>query len=269
MSYAKRIKLVRRMLLVALVCFIISGRYIAKAMTMDVDTSITSNTEQKTTSDSVPEMTKRTIPETAAESVNITYATSDVTGENVYVEQESEAVETSEDISTNETLKVDSDEQTASENGQNEGTIFEGYGGYTAEDISLLTRITYAEAGICGEEARQAVAATVLARSKEWGKTIEETIFAEDQFTPAIGGQIYRITKDEQVVVTDEMAAECLSAVHKAIDEGAGSYVTGMLGGEPLYFFAPEAVSEEELAARASVPAMCQIDGTAFYRERG
>ena len=256
----KRTKIAFKMILIALVCFIISGKYIAKAMTMEIDTPITSN-KQTATSDSAPEMAKRTVKETTAENINITFATVDVTGDYVYVEQETEilneAVEKSEDASTNETHT------------QNERTIFEGYGGYSAEDISLLTRITYAEAGICGEEARQAVAATVLARSKEWGKTIEETIFADGQFTPAIGGQIYRITKDEQVVVTDEMAAECLSAVKKAIDEGAGSYVTGMLGGEPLYFFAPEAVSEEELAARASVPAMCQIDGTAFYRERG
>lgn len=147
--------------------------------------------------------------------------------------------------------------------------LYDGYKSYSSEEISLLTRITYAEAGICDEVTRQAVAATVLARSEEWGKSIYDTIFAPGQFSPAIDGQIYRITSYERVLVTDEMAIDCLSAVKLAIDEGAGTAITSALGGEPLYFYAPSGCSDEELAARANIPVKYQGDKVIFYRAKG
>ena len=107
------------------------------------------------------------------------------------------------------------------------------YTNISAEDITWLEMITRAEAGICGEEARQGVAATVLGR----------TVYEE---------------------VTPESAKCCESAVLKAIQEGGGM-IAEALGQEPIYFYAPSGLSVEEAAKRESISNKYEADGLIFY----
>ena len=141
----------------------------------------------------------------------------------------------------------------------------------TEEEKDLLIRITYAESGICSESVQQAVAATILARSKERNMSITDVIFEPGQFTPAKDGQVYVIYTDYsgnrvQELVTSEMAEPSRTAVEKAIAFGAGWSVTSRLGGEPLYFYAPKGCSDEELKARANIQDKIQLEELVFYR---
>lgn len=143
------------------------------------------------------------------------------------------------------------------------------YTNISAEDITWLEMITRAEAGICGEEARQGVAATVLARAKMKNMSIYDVIFESGQFTPAIGGKIYLIytAEDGRTVyeeVTPESAKCCESAVLKAIQEGGGK-IAEALGQEPIYFYAPSGLSDEEAAKRESISNKYETDGLIFY----
>lgn len=143
------------------------------------------------------------------------------------------------------------------------------YTNISAEDITWLEMITRAEAGICGEEARQGVAATVLARAEMKNMSIYDVIFEAGQFTPAIDGKIYLIytAEDGRTVyeeVTPESAKCCESAVLKAIQEGGGK-IAEALGQEPIFFYAPSGLSDEEAAKRESISNKYETDGLIFY----
>lgn len=141
--------------------------------------------------------------------------------------------------------------------------------GYSEEDIELLKKTTYAEAGICSEQAQRGVAATILARAKEQNKTISEVVFARGQFNCAVANQIYLVTSQGNIIVTDEMAnnEKTVSAVTEALQYGAGDEITSVIGGEPLFFYSPSAaISEAERNSRATISAQCDVDQMRFYR---
>lgn len=272
MDYIKRLKLAFFMVLVSALCFTLCIPYFVKGLnTNSSDDTVETIAEIKTTADDTA-FTKKLEQKVQgigrsdlmAKSVGSTQVV--VNEVTVEIAKENEQEEEKEPIQ--EELAETSGEVSTKQDAENETEFIGGYGGYTAEDVSLLTRITYAEAGICDESTRQAVAATVLARSNEMNMSIEDVIFAPGQFTPAINGQIYRVTSYERVLVTDEMAAGCLTAVHKAIDQGAGEEITSILGGEPIFFYAPSGCTEEALADRANVPAKYYADKLVFYRSR-
>lgn len=268
MDYIKRLKLAFFMVLVSALCFTLCIPYFVKGLNFNSnEDTVGTNAEIKATADdtafineveqNIQGVGRSDLMEKTTQVV-VNEATKEIAKENEQEETEpiqEELAETSGKVSTEQEV-------------QNETELIGGYGGYTAEDVSLLTRITYAEAGICDEPTQQAVAATVLARSNEMNMSIEDVIFAPGQFTPAINGQIYRVTSYEQVLVTDDMAAGCLTAVQKAIDQGAGAEITSTLGGEPLFFYAPSGCTEEALADRANVPAKYYADKLVFYRSR-
>lgn len=136
------------------------------------------------------------------------------------------------------------------------------------EDVRLLQKATYAEAGICSEEAQRGVAATILERGRERGESIREVIFERGQFSCAKDGEIYLITNEGNIPVTDEMAEneKTISAVLEAIENGAGENITSAIGGEPLYFYTPTELSEKESFARESISKRFQVDKMVFYR---
>ena len=136
------------------------------------------------------------------------------------------------------------------------------------EDVRLLQKATYAEAGICSEEAQRGVAATILERGRERGESIREVIFERGQFSCAKDGEIYLITNEGNIPVTDEMVEneKTTSAVLEAIENGAGENITSAIGGEPLYFYTPTELSEKESFARESISKRFQVDKMVFYR---
>ena len=136
------------------------------------------------------------------------------------------------------------------------------------EDVRLLQKATYAEAGICSEEAQRGVAATILERGRERGESIREVIFERGQFSCAKDGEIYLITSEGDILVTDEMVEneKTTSAVLEAIENGAGENITSAIGGEPLYFYTPTELSEKESFARESISKRFQVDKMVFYR---
>lgn len=136
------------------------------------------------------------------------------------------------------------------------------------EDVRLLQKATYAEAGICSEEAQRGVAATILERGRERGESIREVIFERGQFSCAKDGEIYLITNEGDIPVTDEMVEneKTTSAVLEAIENGAGENITSAIGGEPLYFYTPTELSEKESFARESISKRFQVDKMVFYR---
>lgn len=136
------------------------------------------------------------------------------------------------------------------------------------EDVRLLQKATYAEAGICSEEAQRGVAATILERGRERGESIREVIFERGQFSCAKDGEIYLITNEGNILVTNEMAEneKTISAVLEAIENGAGENITSAIGGEPLYFYTPTELSEKESFARESISKRFQVDKMVFYR---
>lgn len=136
------------------------------------------------------------------------------------------------------------------------------------EDVRLLQKATYAEAGICSEEAQRGVAATILERGRERGESIREVIFERGQFSCAKDGEIYLITSEGDIPVTDEMVEneKTTSAVLEAIENGAGENITSAIGGEPLYFYTPTELSEKESFARESISKRFQVDKMVFYR---
>ncbi len=143
------------------------------------------------------------------------------------------------------------------------------YSNISDEDITWLEMITKAEAGICGETAKQGVAATVLARASAYNMSIYDVIFQPGQFTPAIDGKIYIIYTDDkgQTIyeeVTPESAKDCESAVLKAIQEGGGQ-IANTLGQEPLFFYASAGLSEYEAEARWGISDKVEVDGITFH----
>lgn len=56
---------------------------------------------------------------------------------------------------------------------------------YTEDDVILLATITYLEAGIENDDSQRGVASVIINRSVIEHKTLEEVIYAPNQFTPA------------------------------------------------------------------------------------
>ena len=131
-------------------------------------------------------------------------------------------------------------------------------------DFLLLKKTTYAEAGICDEATQRAVAGTILARAAENGQTISEVVFAPGQFSCAIGGQVYLVTSNGNIEVTQEMAEKTATAVMTAITDGSG--LASGLGGEPLFFYSAGGLSVEELAKRSTISNSITLDRMTFYR---
>lgn len=142
---------------------------------------------------------------------------------------------------------------------------------FSEEEINLLMQTTYAEAGICSEEAQRGVAATIIARAREGGKSIQDVVFAKGQFSCAISGAIYLVTANGNIPVTMEMAGNetTKSAVEQALEEGAGQEITSVIGGEPLFFYSPEALSEEARQERSNISNSIYVDRMVFYRVWG
>ena len=98
----------------------------------------------------------------------------------------------------------------------------------------------------------------------ENGQTISEVVFAPGQFSCAIGGQVYLVTSNGNIEVTQEMAEKTATAVMTAITDGSG--LASGLGGEPLFFYSAGGLSAEELAKRSTISNSITLDRMTFYR---
>ena len=272
----KRTKIAIIMVLFALVCFGISGYYIAQAIetpnlansqeTEEIpeETNDITNTETATavtTGISLADVSAEDTKTTTAKTLEVQFATVNVSGvtepqeEEIKPEEEVQEVTDTTEIETTETQEeTNSDEKIYAFNGVE----------LSQSDFLLLKKTTYAEAGICDEATQRAVAGTILARAAENGQTISEVVFAPGQFSCAIGGQVYLVTSNGNIEVTQEMAEKTATAVMTAITDGSG--LASGLGGEPLFFYSAGGLSAEELAKRSTISNFITLDRMTFYR---
>ena len=214
-----------------------------------------------TTGISLADVSAEDTKTTTAKTLEVQFATVNVSGvtepqeEEIKPEEEVQEVTDTAEIETTETQEeTNTDEKIYAFNGVE----------LSQSDFLLLKKTTYAEAGICDEATQRAVAGTILARAAENGQTISEVVFAPGQFSCAIGGQVYLVTSNGNIEVTQEMAEKTATAVMTAITDGSG--LTSGLGGEPLFFYSAGGLSAEELAKRSTISNSITLDRMTFYR---
>lgn len=242
------------MTFVSIICLIISGYWMVQAC---INPKIPDRFEkedviQTANNSSVSEENPYNPTETIQKTTEIQEPTTETT--------ESDAV-TKE--SQNPNVTVDNQQDTENEMEEKVTTAFNGVT-LTQSDILLLEKTTYAEAGICDDDTQRAVAATILERAAESEQTIEEVVFAPGQFRCAIDGEIYLITKYGNILTTSEMAKKVSEVVSDAIANGSG--ISGLLGGEPLFFYSGGGLTSYEAAKRATISVSVTLDRMTFYR---
>ena len=272
----KRTKIAIIMVLFALVCFGISGYYIAQAIeapnlansqeTEEIpeETNDITNAETATavtTGISLADVSAEDTKTTTAKTLEVQFATVNVSGVTEPQEEESKPEEEVQEVT--DTTEIETTETQEEANTEEKIYAFNGVE-LSQSDILLLKKTTYAEAGICDEANQRAVAGTILARAAENGQTISEVVFAPGQFSCAIGGQVYLVTSNGNIEVTQEMAEKTATAVMSAITDGSG--LASGLGGEPLFFYSAGGLSAEELAKRSTISNSITLDRMTFYR---
>lgn len=272
----KRTKIAIIMVLFALVCFGISGYYIAQAIeapnlansqeTEEIpeETNDITNTETATavtTGISLADVSAEDTKTTTAKTLEVQFATVNVSGVTEPQEEESKPEEEVQEVT--DTAEIETTETQEETNTDEKIYAFNGVE-LSQSDFLLLKKTTYAEAGICDEATQRAVAGTILARAAENGQTISEVVFAPGQFSCAIGGQVYLVTSNGNIEVTEEMAEKTATAVMSAITDGSG--LASGLGGEPLFFYSAGGLSAEELAKRSTISNSITLDRMTFYR---
>ena len=272
----KRTKIAIIMVLFALVCFGISGYYIAQAIeapnlansqeTEEIpeETNDITNTETATavtTGISLADVSAEDTKTTTAKTLEVQFATVNVSGVTEPQEEESKPEEEVQEVT--DTAEIETTETQEEANSNEKIYAFNGVE-LSQSDFLLLKKTTYAEAGICDETTQRAVAGTILARAAENGQTISEVVFAPGQFSCAIGGQVYLVTSNGNIEVTEEMAEKTATAVMTAITDGSG--LASGLGGEPLFFYSAGGLSAEELAKRSTISNSITLDRMTFYR---
>lgn len=272
----KRTKIAIIMVLFALVCFGISGYYIAQAIeapnlansqeTEEIpeETNDITNTETATavtTGISLADVSAEDTKTTTAKTLEVQFATVNVSGVTEPQEEESKPEEEVQEVT--DTAEIETTETQEEANTEEKIYAFNGVE-LSQSDFLLLKKTTYAEAGICDEATQRAVAGTILARAAENGQTISEVVFAPGQFSCAIGGQVYLVTSNGNIEVTQEMAEKTATAVMTAITDGSG--LASGLGGEPLFFYSAGGLSAEELAKRSTISNSITLDRMTFYR---
>lgn len=272
----KRTKIAIIMVLFALVCFGISGYYIAQAIeapnlansqeTEEIpeETNDITNAETATavtTGISLADVSAEDTKTTTAKTLEVQFATVNVSGVTEPQEEESKPEEEVQEVT--DTAEIETTEPQEETNSDEKIYAFNGVE-LSQSDFLLLKKTTYAEAGICDEATQRAVAGTILARAAENGQTISEVVFAPGQFSCAIGGQVYLVTSNGNIEVTQEMAEKTATAVMSAITDGSG--LASGLGGEPLFFYSAGGLSAEELAKRSTISNSITLDRMTFYR---
>lgn len=272
----KRTKIAIIMVLFALVCFGISGYYIAQAIeapnlansqeTEEIpeETNDITNAETATavtTGISLADVFAEDTKITTAKTLEVQFATVNVSGVTEPQEEESKPEEEVQEVT--DTAEIETTETQEEANSNEKIYAFNGVE-LSQSDFLLLEKTTYAEAGICDEATQRAVAGTILARAAENGQTISEVVFAPGQFSCAIGGQVYLVTSNGNIEVTQEMAEKTATAVMSAITDGSG--LASGLGGEPLFFYSAGGLSAEELAKRSTISNSITLDRMTFYR---
>lgn len=272
----KRTKIAIIMVLFALVCFGISGYYIAQAIeapnlansqeTEEIpeETNDITNTETATavtTGISLADVSAEDTKITTAKTLEVQFATVNVSGVTEPQDEESKPEEEVQEVT--DTSEIETTEPQEETNADEKIYAFNGVE-LSQSDFLLLKKTTYAEAGICDEATQRAVAGTILARAAENGQTISEVVFAPGQFSCAIGGQVYLVTSNGNIEVTQEMAEKTATAVMTAITDGSG--LASGLGGEPLFFYSAGGLSAEELAKRSTISNSITLDRMTFYR---
>lgn len=272
----RRTKIAIIMVLFALVCFGISGYYIAQAIeapnlansqeTEEIpeETNDITNTETATavtTGISLADVSAEDTKTTTAKTLEVQFATVNVSGVTEPQEEESKPEEEVQEVT--DTVEIETTETQEETNTDEKIYAFNGVE-LSQSDFLLLKKTTYAEAGICDETTQRAVAGTILARAAENGQTISEVVFAPGQFSCAIGGQVYLVTSNGNIEVTQEMAEKTATAVMTAITDGSG--LASGLGGEPLFFYSAGGLSAEELAKRSTISNSITLDRMTFYR---
>ena len=272
----KRTKIAIIMVLFALVCFGISGYYIAQAIeapnlansqeTEEIpeETNDITNAETATavtTGISLADVSAEDTKTTTAKTLEVQFATVNVSGVTEPQEEESKPEEEVQEVT--DTVEIETTETQEETNTDEKIYAFNGVE-LSQSDFLLLKKTTYAEAGICDEATQRAVAGTILARAAENGQTISEVVFAPGQFSCAIGGQVYLVTSNGNIEVTQEMAEKTATAVMTAITDGSG--LASGLGGEPLFFYSAGGLSAEELAKRSTISNSITLDRMTFYR---
>ena len=272
----KRTKIAIIMVLFALVCFGISGYYIAQAIeapnlansqeTEEIpeETNDITNDETATavtTGISLADVSAEDTKTTTAKTLEVQFATVNVSGVTEPQEEESKPEEEVQEVT--DTAEIETTEPQEETNSDEKIYAFNGVE-LSQSDFLLLKKTTYAEAGICDEATQRAVAGTILARAAENGQTISEVVFAPGQFSCAIGGQVYLVTSNGNIEVTQEMAEKTATAVMTAITDGSG--LASGLGGEPLFFYSAGGLSAEELAKRSTISNSITLDRMTFYR---
>ena len=272
----KRTKIAIIMVLFALVCFGISGYYIVQAIeapnlansqeTEEIpeETNDITNTETATavtTGISLADVSAEDTKTTTAKTLEVQFATVNVSGVTEPQEEESKPEEEVQEVT--DTAEIETTETQEEANSNEKIYAFNGVE-LSQSDFLLLKKTTYAEAGICDEATQRAVAGTILARVAENGQTISEVVFAPGQFSCAIGGQVYLVTSNGNIEVTQEMAEKTATAVMSAITDGSG--IASGLGGEPLFFYSAGGLSAEELAKRSTISNSITLDRMTFYR---
>ena len=272
----KRTKIAIIMVLFALVCFGISGYYIAQAIEapnlansqeteeMPEETNDITNAETATavtTGISLADVSAEDTKTTTAKTLEVQFATVNVSG---VTEPQEEEIKPEEEVQeVTDTAEIETTEPQEETNSDEKIYAFNGVE-LSQSDFLLLKKTTYAEAGICDEATQRAVAGTILARAAENGQTISEVVFAPGQFSCAIGGQVYLVTSNGNIEVTEEMAEKTATAVMSAITDGSG--LASGLGGEPLFFYSAGGLSAEELAKRSTISNSITLDRMTFYR---
>lgn len=272
----KRTKIAIIMVLFALVCFGISGYYIAQAIEapnlansqemeeIPEETNDITNTETATavtTGISLADVSAEDTKTTTAKTLEVQFATVNVSG---VTEPQEEEIKPEEEVQeVTDTAEIETTEPQEETNSDEKIYAFNGVE-LSQSDFLLLKKTTYAEAGICDETTQRAVAGTILARAAENGQTISEVVFAPGQFSCAIGGQVYLVTSNGNIEVTQEMAEKTATAVMTAITDGSG--LASGLGGEPLFFYSAGGLSAEELAKRSTISNSITLDRMTFYR---
>lgn len=272
----KRTKIAIIMVLFALVCFGISGYYIAQAIVtpklansqeteeIPEETNDITNAETATavtTGISLADVSAEDTKTTTAKTLEVQFATVNVSG---VTEPQEEEIKPEEEVQeVTDTAEIETTELQEETNSDEKIYAFNGVE-LSQSDFLLLEKTTYAEAGICDEATQRAVAGTILARAAENGQTISEVVFAPGQFSCAIGGQVYLVTSNGNIEVTQEMAEKTATAVMTAITDGSG--LASGLGGEPLFFYSAGGLSAEELAKRSTISNSITLDRMTFYR---
>lgn len=147
-----------------------------------------------------------------------------------------------------------------------------------SEDLQLLAKVTYAEAGNQTLEQQLAVAATILNRveSESFPNTIQEVISQKGQFSSVKGGTVMAFGKP---VEFSEVPESCVEAAERAL---AGEDPTEELlrqeaiskglnadeyaRGGALYFYNPDYCGSSEIEMRNSIQVKVEFGDHIFYK---